>query len=78
MRSIKRMIAVTMLAMVATMGAQTAMANNGILVTDNHRDGILVTDKDGVLLSDKSITQFETSDIVTTILNSLTGILLSD
>jgi hypothetical protein len=76
MRSLKRMIAVAMLAVVATLGAQTAKAD-GVLLSD--RNGILVTDKtDGVLLSDKQSSDTTMDSVINTILNSLTGILLSD
>ena len=52
MRNMKRMIAVAMLAVFATLGAQTAMATDGVLISD--RSGVLISDnaKDGVLLSD--------------------------
>jgi len=84
MRSLKRMIAVAMLAVFATLGAQTAMANDGILVSDSHRDGILVTDshRDGILVSDiqagnttSTVTMW---DIIGTVLNMANGVLLSD
>ena len=79
MRSIKRIMAVAMLAMIATLGAQTAKAD-GVLLSD--KSGILVSDshRDGVLLSDKQSTNtsFDSADIINAIINSLTGVLLSD
>ena len=68
------MIAVAMLAVFATLGAQTATANNGILVSDSHRDGILVSDiQPGNPAS--TVTMW---DIISTVLNTANGILLSD
>ena len=78
MRNMKRLMAVAMLAVVASLGAQTAMAD-GVLLSDTHRDGVLLSDthKDGVLLSDKqaSISQW---DIVSVALRIVNGVLLSD
>lgn len=75
MRNIKRMIAVAMLAIFATLGAQTAKAD-GVLLSD--RSGILVTDKDGVLLSDKSKLDVNAWDVVSVALRMVNGVLLSD
>lgn len=75
MRNMKRMIAVAMLAVFATIGAQTAKAD-GVLLSD--RSGVLLSDKDGVLLSDKTASSSTMDDVISTILNSLTGVLLSD
>jgi hypothetical protein len=76
MRNIKRMIAVAMLAVFATMGAQTAKAD-GVLLSD--RSGVVIADSsknDGVLLSDKSsVTSW---DIVSVALRMVNGIYLSD
>jgi hypothetical protein len=79
MRNMKRLMAVAILMVVASMGAQTAMANDGILVTDNNFTGILVTDshKDGILLSDKA-TGNTWDSILGVIINGLTGILVTD
>ena len=92
MRNLKRLMAVAMLAIVATLGAQTAMAKDGILITDKDgilvtdkdgilvtdKDGILVTDKDGILVTDKNMVGNEWDALVNTIINGLTGVLLSD
>jgi hypothetical protein len=76
----KRMIAVAMLAVFATLGAQTAMATDGVLISD--RSGVLISDnaKDGVLLSDKVETKYDVStyDIVSVVLRMVDGVLLSD
>ena len=77
MRNMKRMIAVAMLAVFATLGAQTVKAD-GVLLSD--RNGILVTDQnktDGVLLSDKQ-NGTTVDDVINAILNSLTGVLIAD
>ena len=80
MRNMKRMIAVAMLAVFATLGAQTAMATDGVLISD--RSGVLISDnaKDGVLLSDKVETKYDVSayDIVSVVLRMVDGVLLSD
>lgn len=82
MRNMKRLMAVAMLAVVATLGAQTAMANDGVLLSDSHKDGVLLSDnhKDGVLLSDKGSTKIgnEWDSVLSVIINGLTGVLLSD
>ena len=77
MRNMKRMIAVAMLAMFVTMGAQTANAD-GVLLSD--RSGVLLSDKDGVLLSDKQKSELNVStwDIVSVALRMVNGVLLSD
>lgn len=78
MRNMKRMIAVAMLAVFATMGAQTAMATEGVLLSD--RSGVLLSDnaKDGVLLSDKTKLDVSNWDIVSVALRMVNGVLLSD
>lgn len=83
MRNMKRLMAVAILTVVASIGAQTAMANDGILVTDNNLTGILVTDshRDGILLSDKTssvTTGTQWDSIIGVIINGLTGILVTD
>lgn len=77
MRSMKRMIAVAMLAIFATLGAQTAMATEGVLLSD--RSGVLLSDnaKDGVLLSDKQEVK-SAMDLIDVALRMLDGVLLSD
>jgi hypothetical protein len=76
MRRIKKMMAVLMLAVVASLGAQTAFA--GVTVSD--RSGVTVSDRNGILLSDKAATKADdlTMDIIVVVVNSLTGIYLSD
>ena len=74
MRSLKRMIAVAMLAVFATLGAQTAMANDGILVSDSHRDGILVSD----IQAGNTTSTVTMWDILSTVINVANGVLLSD
>lgn len=81
MRNMKRMIAIAMLAVFATMGAQTAKAD-GVLLSDK-TDGVLLSDhakNDGVLLSDKaqSITTISDWDVVSILLRTVNGVLLSD
>jgi hypothetical protein len=76
----KRMIAIAMLAVFATMGAQTAKAD-GVLLSD--KTGVLLSDhskNDGVLLSDKaqSITTISDWDVVSILLRTVNGVLLSD
>ena len=87
MRRIKRMMAVLMLAAVATLSAQTAFA--GVIVGDDHKEGVILTDKQGVLLSDKDgvlVGDRRTDtkatsgawDVVVVVINGLTGVILTD
>lgn len=78
MRRIKRMMAVLMLAAVATLSAQTAFA--GVILSDVHKDGVLVGDKDGVIVGDRQNTKDtpDAWDIVVVVVNGLTGVILSD
>lgn len=71
MRNMKRLMAVAMLAVFATMGAQTAKAD-GVLLSDNHRDGVLLSDKQA------SIKYATELDIVSVLLRTVNGVLLSD
>jgi hypothetical protein len=68
------MMAVLMLAAVATISAQTAFA--GVILSDVHRDGVILSDnhRDGVILSDKA----NAWDIVTVVVNGVTGVILND
>lgn len=72
MRTMKRMAAITMLAVVATLGAQTAKAD-GVLVSE--RNGVLVSEKGGVILSDKISSP--SWDIVIDVMRTLGGIVIS-
>ena len=77
MRRIKKIMAVLMLGVVASLGAQTAFA--GVTVSD--RSGVTVSDRDGIYLSDKTDptkTDDLAWDVVIVVVNSMTGILLSD
>ena len=77
MRRIKKMMAVLMLAVVASLGAQTAFA--GVTVSD--RNGVTVSDRDGIYLSDRQDNTKQSGqawDIAVVVINGLTGILLSD
>lgn len=69
MRRIKKMMAVLTLAVMASLGAQTAFA------------GVYLSDRNGILLSDKTDatkTDNLALDVVVVVVNGLTGILLSD
>jgi hypothetical protein len=70
MRRIKRMMAVLMLAAVATISAQTAFA--GVILSDQHRDGVLVSDRQDTKVSG------DAWDIAVVIVSSLTGVLVGD
>ncbi len=76
MRGIKKMTAITMLAVMMSLTAQTAFANSSVLLSD--RDGVLISDKQkevrvtdwvGILL-----------DYVKTgvLISDRTGVLISD
>jgi hypothetical protein len=64
----KRMMAITMLAVIASLGSQTAFASSGVLLSD----------RDGVLLSDKSKDVKTPSMINIIVVYMKTGVLLSD
>ncbi len=71
------MMAVLTLAVMASLGAQTAFA--GLVVSS--REGIVVGSRDGVYLSDKTDpakTDDLAWDVVVVVVNSMTGILMGD
>jgi hypothetical protein len=71
------MMAVLVLAVMASLSAQTAFA--GILLSD--KTGVTVNDKEGVTVNDKAETKVsdEAWDIlIEVIANSLTGVMVSD